>query len=350
MKYLIIVSIFTLHLFQNNSYSQNGSYLDKNPKHKAYTDSLMRMNYKGSLPFYGKKAYKKGFDIPYPVGIMGNVLWLSQDLVFSEFKLGLQTPNLDIEPREIEVLEFGRTRTTASTITFRPDVWVLPFLNIYGILGFSDTQTDVTITAPISLQSVVNQRARTLGFGVMGAGGIGPVFFSVDANFTWSKPDLLTTPVQVNVLGMRIGHSFKFKHRPDRNIAAWVGTMRVSMTSSTVGEITLNEALPDETWEKKDALVDSYWDWYNSLNPNKLEDIKKIATADKVLTPIVTEIDNRNGESVVRYEMQKEVQQRWNFLIGAQFQINKHWQIRSEGGIIGNRKSFLASLNYRFIL
>ena len=36
-------------------------------------------------------------------------------------------------------------------------------------------------------------------------------------------------------------------------------------------------------------------------------------------------------------------------LVGAQFQVNKHWQIRFETGILGDRKSFLASLNYRIL-
>ena len=46
--------------------------------------------------------------------------------------------------------------------------------------------------------------------------------------------------------------------------------------------------------------------------------------------------------------MDKRPKEEWNFLIGAQYQINKRWIFRSEGGLIGDRKSFLASLNYRF--
>jgi hypothetical protein len=32
-----------------------------------------------------------------------------------------------------------------------------------------------------------------------------------------------------------------------------------------------------------------------------------------------------------------------------QYQINKNWQLRGEGGVIGDRKSFLVSLNYRIL-
>lgn len=46
----------------------------------------------------------------------------------------------------------------------------------------------------------------------------------------------------------------------------------------------------------------------------------------------------------------KQVKERWNGLIGMQYQYNKHWMLRTEGGIIGDRKSILLSINYRFLL
>ncbi len=36
-------------------------------------------------------------------------------------------------------------------------------------------------------------------------------------------------------------------------------------------------------------------------------------------------------------------------LVGTQYQLNKHWQLRAEGGVVGDRKSLLLSLNYRFL-
>jgi len=47
--------------------------------------------------------------------------------------------------------------------------------------------------------------------------------------------------------------------------------------------------------------------------------------------------------------MDKQVSQMWNGVVGAQFQLNKHWQFRTEAGLIGDRKSFLFSVNYRFL-
>ena len=55
-----------------------------------------------------------------------------------------------------------------------------------------------------------------------------------------------------------------------------------------------------------------------------------------------------NGEATVKYKISKKPAQEWNMIIGGQYQIDKHWQVRAELGGLGNRKSLLISANYRF--
>ena len=57
-----------------------------------------------------------------------------------------------------------------------------------------------------------------------------------------------------------------------------------------------------------------------------------------------------DGDTIIRYGMDKQVAEMWNGIFGVQFQLNKNFQFRYEGGLIGDRKSFLLSLNYRFLL
>ncbi len=343
-KILVVFTFFFVFLsFQEIA----GQYINTKvkSKHEAYTDSLKQVEYKYVFPILGQGAYKKGFDIPYPVGLMANFMWLKQNLIFDNMQLGLKTDNLDIPLTDVEFIEFGENTNTSYAYNVRPDLWVLPFLNVYGIFGGGQSRTEVNLTAPFPLYSNVEQSLTTGGVGIMGAGGIGPVWFSVDANWTWSKPELLDKPVKVTVLGIRLGHTFKFKNKPERNIALWAGTMRMEMSSATSGEIKLIDALPPETWERRDEIVTNYYDWYN----NEATPVQKI-TADKVLTPIVERIEAADGESTIRYAMDKQVQEKWNGTIGGQYQLNKRWMFRSEAGFIGNRKSFLVSVNYRFLL
>ena len=341
----IILSLLVVFILSTSLVSGQYATTKVKTKHEAYTDSLKQVEYDYIFPILGQGAYKKGFDIPYPAGLMANYMWMRQNLIFDNMQLGVKTDNVDIPLTPVEFIEFGENINTSYAYNVRPDLWILPFLNVYGIFGGGQSTTEVNLTAPFPLYTSVEQGLKTAGFGIMGAGGVGPVWFSVDANFTWSKPDLLDKPVQVNVLGIRMGHTFKFKNKPESNIAVWAGAMSMTMNSETAGEIQLIDALPPEAWERRDEIVNDYYDWYDNVAtpPQKI-------VADRVLTPIVERIEAADGDTIIRYGMDKQVKSKWNGTIGAQYQLNKRWMLRSEAGLIGNRKSFLVSLNYRFLL
>ena len=96
---------------------------------------------------------------------------------------------------------------------------------------------------------------------------------------------------------------------------------------------------------KRDEIVQNYWEWYDGLG---FADVKKKLIADNLLTPIINNLESANGEGTIEYKLLKEPEMEWNIILGGQYQLNKSWQFRFEGGIIGNRKSLLLSTNYRF--
>lgn len=340
----LIIAVFILN--STNVYAQYSSKKVKS-KHEKYTDSLKQVEYNYKFPIWGQKVYEKGFDIPYPAGLMANYMWMEQGIDITNMQLGLKTNNLDIPLTSVDFIQFGDNSNTSYTFNVRPDLWVFPFLNVYGIFGYGNSHTEVNLIKPLNLQSVVEQNISTVGVGVMGAGGIGPVWFSVDANFTWNKPELLDKATRVNVLGLRIGKTFTFKNKPESNIAVWAGGMHIKMSSETNGQIQLSEAIPGFE-DKTDQIVTDYNDWHDA-NYDDLTFIQK-KVVDDVLDPIVGRIDAADGSAIIRYGMDKQVAQKWNGLVGMQYQYNKRWMLRSEAGLIGDRKSFLVSLNYRFLM
>lgn len=350
LKHLLL-ALFVLSMLTTKITAQYTSKKIKT-KFEAYTDSLKQVKYDYIFPVLGQQVYEKGFDIPYPVGVMANSIWMQQDIVFSNFQLGFEReeagilPAIDIPLTPVDFVKFGQNSNNSQNYTVRPDIWVLPFLNVYGLFGFGSSTTDVNVIAPFNINAVVEQNFTTKGFGVMGAGGVGPVWFSVDFNWTWNKPKLLDKPVQVNVMGLRVGHTFVFKENPKRNIAVWVGGMRAKMGTDTSGAISLKEVFPGD---KRDQLVDDYRIWRESPAYDELN-IKQKGIVNTVLDPFVDAVADLNGEGVVKYAMEKQTKQLWNGIVGAQFQLNKRWQFRTEGGVLGNRKSFLISANYRFLL
>lgn len=343
---IFMLAVFALFTTQA-AYSQYVSKKVKS-KHQQYTDSLKTIDYNYMFPILGHGAYKKGFDIPYPMGIMANFMWMDQGIIIDNLQLGFKSDNKDVPLTPVDFIGFGENRNNSYSINVRPDIWILPFLDLYGIFGVGQSHTEVILNRlgnqTIDMKSVVDQSIKTSGVGVLTAFGIGPVWLSIDANWTWNKPELLDKAVLVNVVGLRLGHTFLFKKRPDRNIAVWIGGMRAKLNSESSGELKMIDALPQETWDRKDEISNNYWDWYD----NEAKPGEKII-ADKVLTPIVERLEAADGSSILRYGMDKQTAELWNGIIGAQFQMNKHWMIRTEGGIIGDRKSILASLNYRFL-
>ena len=71
-------------------------------------------------------------------------------------------------------------------------------------LGMDKSHTEVNLVAPVVLKSVVDQSVSTMGFGIMGAGGIGSVWLSVDANWIWNKPELVKDPTRVGIAELRL--------------------------------------------------------------------------------------------------------------------------------------------------
>lgn len=341
---IAVVLIGLLSLFTTESMAQYASRkLSK--KQQAYIDSLRAVEYNYVFPILGQAAYKKGFDLPYPVGAMANYIWMKQGIVIENFQLGVKNDNVDLPLTPIDFIDFGTNVNTSYAVNFRPDIWVLPFLNVYGLFGYGSSTTEVNLTAPIDLKSIVAQNMSTSGFGVMSGFGLGPMWVSVDGSWTWTKPELLDDPVLAKVLGVRLGKTFQFANKPERNVAFWIGGMRARLNSATKGQILLSDAIPQETWDRVDQIVDQYNIWYGGLDPIKQ------GIVDKTPFPAFIEsLENRQGNTLISYGMDKRPEQEWNMVVGGQFQLNKRWMLRTEGGIIGDRKSFLASLNYRFLL
>ncbi|MEN8228451.1 MAG: hypothetical protein ABFS38_09880 [Bacteroidota bacterium] len=299
------------------------------------------------LPILGEAAYEKGFNIPKPVGLMLNYFWANQDIIIPEIEVGFSDGILpDIPLTEItEIIEFEEINTTALSINIRPDVWIFPFLNVYGIFGKSFATTSVKLSYPIEMSTVAELEGTSVGMGTTGAFGFGKYFVVLDGNWVWTNMSNFKDPVQSSVFSQRIGRAFQVGKNPESNIAFWAGGMRIRMGNITQGTITLNEVLPPETWDRRDDIVLNYWEWYDGLG---FTEIAKKQIADKILTPIVNALDDSNGEGTIEYKLLKEPKREWNMILGGQYQLNKSWQFRFEGGIIGNRKSLLLSTNYRF--
>jgi hypothetical protein len=100
--------------------------------------------------------------------------------------------------------------------------------------------------------------------------------------------------------------------------------------------------------------VEAWWNNLSELEQKKPENIAKYQAANKALdvaSNVLTAADeavNAINSSTVEYSLDKRQKDMWNFIVGGQFQLNKHWMARGEVGFLGARTQALVSLQYRF--
>ncbi len=294
---------------------------------QAERDSVLK-DYRGIFPIWGRKAVERGFDLPRPYGIGVNGVYINQNIDISN--LQLSTGSDPLEP--FDVVQFGTNEATAFSETIRGDVWLFPFLNVYGLYGPGQANTSVEVTDPVVFTSSVDQNATTYGFGITGAMGIKRNWLSVDANWTWSDLEKLDKPVNIRILSMRYGRAFKLGN--GNKAAAWIGTMNQKVELDTRGSVTFEEAVPPEFWAQIEDLPNS--PWYQGLTP-----------AQKVVVDRLVQRIQANRDTPINYGIDKELSDPWNMLVGGQYFLGKSWEFRAEAGFIG-RVSALAGFAYRF--
>jgi hypothetical protein len=74
------------------------------------------------LPIWGQSAKEKGFDLPLPIGLGLTYTYIHQNMVVSDVRIENRPLNLTLHD----------AATTTHTGVFRTDVWLFPFLNVYG--------------------------------------------------------------------------------------------------------------------------------------------------------------------------------------------------------------------------
>lgn len=341
MKALLILlkvfSLFTIFFFSSNLTAQNV------PARNAKKDSIyFSKPYPFILPIMGDKVHNLGFKLPFPMGIMINTLAVKQDLELTNLKVGFN----ESEWVELDdVVTFDKISSQAATFNARFDVWVLPFLNVYGIFGrTAEAEIDVNLIEPFPLNITTNIGGNYVGYGVLLAGGVGPLFVSVDANRTYNYNPRLDDPAKVFIAGMRAGPIIRFKNKPDMNVVIWAGSMYSHFNGETTGSINVTDIAPNAPG-KIDEMQGDLDTWYDGLKP--AEKILYNGIYTKVSDGFSSLKDNVET-GYIRYDMTKKITKPWNMLVGAQWQINYRWQLRTEAQFLGSRTAGMLSLNYRF--
>ncbi|WP_194776238.1 hypothetical protein [Pararhodonellum marinum] len=371
MKRILFFKII-LFFCVNTVYSQVFTNKEVGQRNLSRKDSLKNVEYPYSLPIWGAKATNAGYSLPYSAGLSVQYFWQESDIIIENLMVGFNNGQL----HELdEFVRFNKAVATASAVSVRPDIWLFPFLNIYSVLGKTSASTDIgfglwlpdgsnNYNEVFSAGTKVDFNATTFGIGMTPTIGVGGGFLALDMNVAWTDVPQLATPARTFVFGPRFGKNFRMK-KPESSIAVWVGGFRVQLNSETNGSILLSEVFPpgtlggriDEGKEKVENAfnqVENWWNGLSQLEQNNPINRSKYEKANSILDRASQFLVAADGAvstietSTVQYTMDKRPKDMWNFIVGTQYQFNKHLMLRLEYGFLSSREQLITGLQYRF--
>ena len=365
--------LFCLLIASTSLFAQVFSNKEVGKKNEALADSLKASEYPYALPIWGDKATKKGFNLPYSAGLSAQYFWQESLIIIDNLNVGFN----DGEMHNLDgIVRFDEAKATAAAFTVRPDVWLFPFLNVYGILGRSQASTAVNfgVWVPdstgvekkvLSTGTVVEFKTSTFGLGITPTIGVAGGFLALDMNVAWTDVPQLKKPARSFIFGPRLGKNFKLKE--ERAVAIWAGGFRVAIASGTDGSISLSEVFADGGGEINTKIdqgilkvdnaqqqVDTWWAGLTPIEQNSPINKAKHDRANSALGRAGEILDaadvavNTISTSTVQYSMTKTVKDAWNFIVGGQYQFSKSFMVRAEVGFLASRTQIITGVQYRF--
>jgi hypothetical protein len=229
------------------------------------------------------QALARGAKLPKPFGISISLYTQSQNYSIDQLTLGVQS----IDPAAAKNLKIENTTNAAH---LQADYWVLPFLDVYGILGQVRGTTKVNLSQAnigLPLQDLdLKYQGLLYGAGIVLAYGGEHVFGTLTLNYNNTKLDVSTSSVSAWLAMPRIGYDFG-------KVAAYLGAMYQQPQERHKGTFDIP------------------------------------------------------GFGPVPYDVTLGAQDKWSYLAGLNAPFGPHWVLTLEGGF-GPRTAALVHLDYRF--
>lgn len=257
------------------------------------------------LPIWGAEAAARGYRSPLPFGIGATFYDARQPVNVSDLKLGVggtpeSTPFAKVNRPIVSWQQNASTRL---------DVWLFPFFNVYGVVGYTrgNTRGIVTVTGPVL--GLLNQDIPLL------AEFHGPT------------------------VGGGITLGFGHKLTEWRDLTAFI----VGDVNHTVTFLTFkNESLIAETKPQATVAAPRL-----GLRGNVTETINASIWVGGMYQLIQEEVAGSVAGRQLEFIINQRAASPWNTLIGGQIEFGKHFNVIVEGGL-GDRSSILTGVTFRF--
>lgn len=331
-KLILIIASFLISV---SAFSQVSS-LSIDDVYESYRDSLKETPYPWHLPILGAKVRKMGFDIPYPNGIMLTYGHSKQSLTLDNLEVGFSSDNLVNVDR---VARFHSIDANVDAVIAKYDFWLLPFVNVFGLAGRIQSNTDVILGLPFEMAFQAHSVGTTVGWGTVVAGGVGPLVMTGNFVQTWTFVPSLSSPSRTIVVDGRVGYMLRFKN-PERNMVFLVGAQYLGLNPQSSGSADL-EKLLGITPEKKQNAAEQLEDWYVDLSDAEKEIFGGLYDG-------LSGWLNKDEPAKLHYSFSKRLYYPMSMTLGVNFQLNHRFQFNAIYTFLGSREQVVLGFNYRF--
>lgn len=231
--------------------------------------------YQRFFPIWGEEAKAQGYELPLPIGL--SIVCLGQEMQPKVENLKFGFGN-NIRSREGIDIKGSTVRDV--TVLGRADLWVFPFLNVYGFGGAINGHADIKANVRPFTLGGINFDGFTLdldgdytgvtgGVGTTIAGGYKQFFGTLDLNYSRTDLDFLEGKVDTTTATTRIGILLNSEKLGKGTF--WVGGMYLNLWERLQGTIEadilpgpgtqkLNYDLNFTTENPYSALIGGMWE------------------------------------------------------------------------------------------
>ena len=269
------------------------------------------------LPFFAQNVIDRGFELPKPFGISIMPVVMRQDMILTDLDLSINGGPVT----DIDFIDFSTPTAESNTLQIKLDAWLFPFMNIFGSVGLVKTDAIIPIVIPgaslsellgidcnggplqpdlcvrtLAGEATPTLQGTTFTVGSVLATGWEKMFFAVPFSFTWTE----------------------LEGKDDTYTA-----MNISPRIGVTGDV--------RNWGAISTYIGvTYLDSTNTVNDTFYFDI------------------GEGNTLALDYKIDQTNKDKWNYLIGFNWNLSDRWGAQAEAGFGGSRSNLISSLTYRY--
>lgn len=216
------------------------------------------------LPIGGDEARARGLELPLPFGISWYHMDQEQPFKVNDLQVtafGSPVPGVMIKDLE----------NSDVSDNLRLDAWLFPFLDVYALLGKTDSKTTGTAVVPAGafgpgspaqmIPFAQKYHGDTLGLGITLVYGYQNLFASLDMNHTETDIDISSDDAKATVFNPRVGWNGQ---RGGFKGSLWLGAMYQDLkqtleVNTTFNGIPVTAVVEQEAAEPLNYVVGGRW-------------------------------------------------------------------------------------------